>query len=191
MGAVVKGLLTDLAIVDLLWIGEINVDTISDMIQDELERDYSHCAAIFRHTGMLWHSTIAEDGDALPSGVREEEPRKALKGSVIRLHRRVILDRTNEEIIKYLESERFKPYAFAQAIAEAIPGDFLDGLVSNGPAERHCSEFVGALVHNNVTEKNPLRLKGDQDRWRPTHLEEAWTPTKPTDAIIREIFGVT
>lgn len=136
-----KQSLTDLAVIDALWIGERKPDRVSSFIQlfqSKMSRtniNYSHNAFIFRYTGRLWEATT-------PGGVTDAEPTKALRGCLVRARKEIQLTVTNDFFQGWLQGERGKSYAHRQNLATLFP--FLKPFYANGDTQRNCSEFLAA-----------------------------------------------
>lgn len=156
--------MSDLAVIEALWIGEIEPDTGSSLIQRFIGRNYSHNGFIFQKTGMLWHATT-------PGGVCEEVPSVALKGCVIRAKKMIPLSVTNDFFQGWLEGERGKEYSNRQNWAHIFP--FLKGWFRNGDAARNCSEFMAGAC-----QYSPYKFLDDKDWILPSDTYRVIKPEK-------------
>lgn len=168
----------DLAEVELLWIAEDKPDRFSALIQWFLNTPYSHCAVKVKSSGMIWH--------AIPGGVQEQAPAEVMRGCHIVAARSITLKCTDEELLRFLESERGKPYAHRGNVGlliDKLPSLLRDLVMvfskrvrAHRDEERNCSEFMGVIVH-----KFFKPLKGRRDGWTPLLMEKWMQPKRYTN----------
>lgn len=172
--------MSDMAVIEALWIGEVTPDTGSSLIQRFIRRNYSHNGFIFQKTGMLWHATTQADDSGIPDGVCEQVPSVALKGCVIRAKKTIELTITNQYLEGWLEGERGKKYSNRQNWAHMLP--FLRGWFKNGDRERNCSEFLAG-----VCQWSKYKFLDDKDWVLPSDTYRVIRP-EPCHEIVDDNF---
>lgn len=148
--------------VTALWIGEVNPDLFSRLIQRVLRRNFSHNALIF--DGEIWHGTTSEDPRY--DGFCNEPIEQALKDHVVRYCCEVETRFTHDELKGHLNARKGTPYSMRQNIG-AIYTFLLDCPLTSwffrtGKFAVNCSEVLAEVCQSDRYDF------GDLDRVKPT-----------------------
>jgi hypothetical protein len=171
--------------VRILWIGEIQPDTFSQLIMDTLTEiykepcEFSHNAIeLMYRPGEVWEATT-------PGGVRKATMAEATDKAAVIFDQIHELDCSEEVLDAYLAGEEGKSYALFQNarvlgrfgiigwLRKILPAGTIDSWLKNGDNSRNCSEFVGRIFQR-FSKKHVLT--GDMDDWDPMYTFKFFKP---------------